>query len=222
MRERVEDGWDIHRRGDTNLQWNASSSFCFRETGTEPLQGTESFRFLLASRLPQVSYKALNHLLSTYFTTFANLIKAISSRPSNWIILDSPRVSTFASLVSSATSKPWVVWCKASAQSGVLSSSYFAGLLRSLGLKSSLAYITSWTPTQSSWEHLPPTHCVWTHLLSSIPSSQLMWHFCLGNTCVVFNLGNRSIFCPKRVFQSIFSNIELTYEDSRFNLSKYI
>ena len=45
--ERVEDGGDVHTRWDANLQWNASSSFCFRKIGTGPPQSSESSFYTL-------------------------------------------------------------------------------------------------------------------------------------------------------------------------------
>ena len=58
MRERVEDGWNGHSGRDTNLQWTASSLFCFRETGTGPPQGTGSSEFLFDSLLPWIWYSS--------------------------------------------------------------------------------------------------------------------------------------------------------------------
>ena len=62
-------------------------------------------------------------------------------------------------------------------------------------LKSSVVYIIFQTPTQSFWLHVSPMHCMWTHLLSSMPPTQLTWHFHWGNTCILFTLGNRCTFC---------------------------
>ena len=62
-------------------------------------------------------------------------------------------------------------------------------------LKSSLVYIIFQVPMQSSWSHLPTTHCMCTCLLSSILPTQLTRHFHLGSICIAFTLGNSCIFC---------------------------
>ena len=70
----------------------------------------------------------------------------------------------------------------------------FAFLFYSPRSKSSLVYIISWTPTQSFWLHLPLMHHTWTHLMSSMPPTQLTWYFLWGSS-VLFTLENRCTSC---------------------------
>ena len=53
-------------------------------------------------------------------------------------------------------------------------------------------YIIFWMPIQSLWSHVLPMQCTRTSFLSSM---QLPWHFCGGNTCGLFTLGNRCTSC---------------------------
>ena len=122
----------------------------------------------------------------------------------HWNILISTRFSNFASLVSSDFS----LHINAG-QSGVKAAFrgvwrlehillVFFGLLGCLspGWKLSyMVYIISRTPTLSSWSHVSPTRCVCTSPLSSMPPSKFSEHSCRWNTCVMYTLGNRSIFC---------------------------
>ena len=57
-----------------------------------------------------------------------------------------------------------------------------------LGSKSSLVYIISEMPMQSSWSYLLPMHCTSTCLLSSMPPMQLTWHFCCESSCIIFTI----------------------------------
>ena len=70
-----------------------------------------------------------------------------------------------------------------------------ACLLRSSGSNFPLIYITFRTPTQYSWSHVSPMRCTWTRRLSSMPTTQITWHFRWRNTCVLFTLGSRCISC---------------------------
>ena len=134
-------------------------------------------------------------LVSTHFSTFMSLVRAISR---HWIIIDSPCFFAFVSLVQlklSFTSQPWVVWRKACAQSSVTSCRSSVGLLHSLRSKSFLVYIISWTLKHSSWSHLLPTCCTWIHLLSRMLPTQRTWHFCRGNNCILFTFRNSLTSC---------------------------
>ena len=62
------------------------------------------------------------------------------------------------------------------------------------GSKSSLVYIFSQIPMQFLWSHFPPRHCAGIHILSSMPPTQLLMHFCWGSS-IPFTLGNGCISC---------------------------
>ena len=63
------------------------------------------------------------------------------------------------------------------------------------GSKSSLVYIIFQTPIQSLWSHLLCTCCIWTYLLSIMLPMQLTWHFCWGNSCIMFTLRKKCVYC---------------------------
>ena len=130
--------------------------------------------------------KTLNNFSFFLLLDIASFARAISRYR---IILVSPRFSALASLVQLGlipTSKPRTVLRMANASSDVTSRNSSAGLcslLISTGVKNlPWFFIISWTPTQSTWSHLPPTHCVWTRLLSIMPCTKLTRHFSRGSS----------------------------------------
>ena len=128
------------------------------------------------ANLPQNHLKASNHLLLHLVSRFWRV-----SYSSGFSLPLNP-------VLSGAKPTP-----KATLTSCSFLSVFFVVRLSLLGLKSSLVYIISWTPTQSSWSHLSCTLYTWTHLLSIIPPIQLTRHFHSGNACVLFTLGKRYI-----------------------------
>ena len=83
----------------------------------------------------------------------------------------------------------------------------FAFLPCSPRSKSFLVNIIFLMPTQSSWSYIPPMHCPWTHLQSSMPPTQLKRHFHKGNNCILFTLGNRCTSCCFMLPVSYFSSL---------------
>ena len=67
---------------------------------------------------------------------------------------------------------------------------FSAFLFCSLRSKSSLVYVIFGMPSQSLWSHLWPMCCMWICLLSSMPPTQLPWHFHWRIPCILFTLGN--------------------------------
>ena len=99
-------------KAPNHLNFYSLLDFCESRTG--PPQDTESFSFLLVSLFSQVSSRLLQGIWTFSFYSLLNF------RESHQLRLFS-------------TSKPRAVWHKATTQSGVTTSSTFAGLLRSLG-----------------------------------------------------------------------------------------
>ena len=73
---------------------------------------------------------------------------------------------------------------------------------------------------QSTGLHVSPTHCTWTCLLSTMPPMQLMQHFCWGNTCILFTLGNRCTCCYAT--HTTYAAFLLGYHPVYFRKQEYI
>ena len=104
VRERVKNTAEMYSQGKIRI----FSEPLLLGFGKGPPQGTKLsfFSLIYFCKAHQGHPKAPNYLLSTQFSTFASLVRVVSS---HWIILDSSCFSTFMSHISS-----WAVWCKAS------------------------------------------------------------------------------------------------------------
>ena len=134
VKERVKDGWDVHR-GEV---WIFSEPLLLRSAFARLVQGhfnalnRLSFSLLLYNRDFSIGpSQGIEYLSFPCFSILRVSCRTISRQR---IILVSIRFSTFASLIQFrlfSASQPWVFWHKASVQSDVTSSNFSTGILHS-------------------------------------------------------------------------------------------